>query len=88
MVDTAASLDFDDDFVRTSSLHFEAEVAAFSFLRADVLDPLPVTGVCSSNWAFQKHKYSSASEFFIISKNLELKYSEFFIISKNLELKY
>ena len=49
----AASLAFDDDLISASSLHVEAEVATFSFLRADVLDPLPVAGVCSSNGAFQ-----------------------------------
>ena len=49
----AASLAFADDLVSVSSLHVEAEVATFSFLRADVLDLLPVAGVCSSNGACQ-----------------------------------
>ena len=52
-VSPAPSFAFDDDLVSASSLHFEAEVATFSFLRADVLDPLPVAGVCSSTCAFQ-----------------------------------
>ena len=55
-VGPAASLAFDVDFVVASSLDFETEVAKFSFLRADVLDPLPVAGVCSSKGAFRKHE--------------------------------
>ena len=45
LVEPAASLVFDVD---PGSVSLDADAAKFSFLRADVLEALPVAGVCSS----------------------------------------